>query len=189
MPCPKVESRLLAWPRVAVLALVGVTAAGCSDSARFDSSSYTTDRPPQNVAAATPTYSAAGRVEAQPLPAPAAGDRRSGARADIYTSGIHAELRRLSFECSIFRCDGVGFRSLDMERRFARDGRFTARRSRASHANTACRWLPLCRPTASVNLVRSGRASGWSSRATCRLRRKARRHTLRNPRRVEAFTW
>jgi murein DD-endopeptidase MepM/ murein hydrolase activator NlpD len=72
MPCPKVESRLLAWPRVAVLALVGVIAAGCSDSARFDSSSYTTDRPPQNVAAATPTYSAAGRVEAQPLPAPPA---------------------------------------------------------------------------------------------------------------------
>ncbi|MGA9457736.1 MAG: hypothetical protein WBV43_19960, partial [Pseudolabrys sp.] len=63
MPCPKVESRLLAWPRVAVLALVGATAAGCSDSARFDSSSYTTDRPPQNAAAATLTYSAAGRVE------------------------------------------------------------------------------------------------------------------------------
>ena len=46
MPRPKVESRPLAWPRVVVLALVGIAAAGCSDSARFDSSSYTTDRPP-----------------------------------------------------------------------------------------------------------------------------------------------
>jgi len=72
MPRSMVESRPLAWPRVAVLALVGIAAAGCSNSARFDSSSYTTDRPPQSVAAATPTYSAAGRVESQPLPAPPA---------------------------------------------------------------------------------------------------------------------
>ena len=70
MPRPKVESRPLAWPHVAVLALAGATAAGCSGSARFDSSSYTADRPPQNVAAAAPTYSSAGRVESQPLPAP-----------------------------------------------------------------------------------------------------------------------
>ena len=89
MPCPKVESRLLAWPRVAVLALVGVTAAGCSDSARFDSSSYTTDRPPQNVAAATPTYSGAGRVEAQPLPAPSQPATVAAAPAPTYTPAAY----------------------------------------------------------------------------------------------------
>src|SRR5215475_14575789 len=71
MSRPKVESRSRAWPRVTVLALVGVAAAGCSDSARFDSSSYNTDRPspPQNVASATPAPQASSRVVAQPLPA------------------------------------------------------------------------------------------------------------------------
>jgi len=85
MPRSLVESRPLAWPRVAVLALVGLTAAGCADSGRFDSSSYTTDRPPQNVAAATPTYSAAGRVEAQPLPAPSQPATVAAAPAPTYT--------------------------------------------------------------------------------------------------------
>jgi murein DD-endopeptidase MepM/ murein hydrolase activator NlpD len=72
MPRSKVESRPRAWPRAVVLALVGVTAAGCSDSARFESSSYNTDRPapPQNVASSIPAPPASGRVEAQPLPAP-----------------------------------------------------------------------------------------------------------------------
>jgi murein DD-endopeptidase MepM/ murein hydrolase activator NlpD len=72
MPRPKVQSRPLAWPRVVVLALVGIAAAGCADSARFDSSSYDAGRPapPQNVAAAAPAPQAYGRVEAQPLPAP-----------------------------------------------------------------------------------------------------------------------
>jgi murein DD-endopeptidase MepM/ murein hydrolase activator NlpD len=82
-----VESRPLIWPRVAVLALVGIAAAGCADSARFDSSSNTTDRPPQNVAAATPTYSAAGRVEAQPLPAPPA--TVAAAPAPTYTPAAY----------------------------------------------------------------------------------------------------
>jgi murein DD-endopeptidase MepM/ murein hydrolase activator NlpD len=89
MPRSKVESRPLAWPRVAVLALVGVAAAGCSDSARFDSSSYTTDRPPQSVAAATPTYSAAGRVEAQPLPAPSQPATVAAAPASTYTPAAY----------------------------------------------------------------------------------------------------
>jgi hypothetical protein len=40
MPRPNVPSRLRAWPRVAVLALVGIAAAGCADSARFDSNPY-----------------------------------------------------------------------------------------------------------------------------------------------------
>ena len=68
MSRPKVESRPRAWTRVTVLALVGVAAAGCSDSARFDSSAFNTDRPspPQNVASAMPASQR--RVEAQPLP-------------------------------------------------------------------------------------------------------------------------
>ena len=71
MPRPKVECSPRAWSRAAVLALVGIAAAGCSDSARFDSSSYNTDRPlpPQNVASATPAPASSRRVEAQPLPA------------------------------------------------------------------------------------------------------------------------
>jgi murein DD-endopeptidase MepM/ murein hydrolase activator NlpD len=85
-----VESRPLAWPRVVALALVGLAVAGCADSARFDSSSYTTDRPPQNVAAATPTYSAAGRVEAQPLPAPSQPATVAAASAPTYTPAAYA---------------------------------------------------------------------------------------------------
>jgi len=71
MPRPKVECSPRAWSRAAVLALVGIAAAGCSDSARFDSSSYNTDRPlpPQKVASATPAPASSGRVEAQSLPA------------------------------------------------------------------------------------------------------------------------
>jgi len=71
MPRPKVECSPRAWSRAAVLALVGVAAAGCSDSARFDSSSYNTDRPlpPQNVASATSAPASSGRVEARSLPA------------------------------------------------------------------------------------------------------------------------
>lgn len=89
LPRSNVESRPLAWPRVAVLALVGVAAAGCSDSARFDSSSYANDRPPQNVAAAAPAYSAAGRVEAQPLPAPSQPATVAAAPAPTYTPAAY----------------------------------------------------------------------------------------------------
>ena len=72
MPRSKVESCPCVWPRAVVLALVGIAAAGCSDSARFESSSYNADRPapPQNVASSIPAPPASGRVEAQPLPAP-----------------------------------------------------------------------------------------------------------------------
>ncbi len=51
MSRPKVDSRLRAWPRVAVLGLVGIAAAGCADSARFQANSYANDRPspPQTV--------------------------------------------------------------------------------------------------------------------------------------------
>jgi murein DD-endopeptidase MepM/ murein hydrolase activator NlpD len=71
MPRPKVECSPRAWSRAAVLAFVGIAAAGCSDSARFDSSSYNTDRPlpPQSVTSATPAPASSRRIEAQPLPA------------------------------------------------------------------------------------------------------------------------
>jgi len=68
----KVEIRPGVWPRAVVLALVGIAAAGCSDSARFTSSSYDTDRPapPQNVASSVAASPLSTRVDAQPLPAP-----------------------------------------------------------------------------------------------------------------------
>ena len=95
MPCSNVPSRprahLHIWPRVAVVALVGMAAAGCSDSARFDSNPYASNRqapPPQETTgsiASRPASSA--RVEAQPLPAPsrpatvsAAGGTANGAQ-------------------------------------------------------------------------------------------------------------
>ncbi len=61
------------WPRVAVLAMVGIAGASCSDSARFDSNPYASNR--QSSQQET-TGSIASRpasrsyVEAQPLPAP-----------------------------------------------------------------------------------------------------------------------
>src|SRR3974390_3503087 len=63
-----------AWPRVAVLALLGVTAAGCSGSARLDSNPYASNSspPPQQemTGSLTPPPATSGRVDAQPLPAP-----------------------------------------------------------------------------------------------------------------------
>src|SRR5664280_1398904 len=61
------------WPHVAVLALVGMAAAGCSDSARFDSNPYASTRNARQQEttgsiAARPASS--GHVESQPLPAP-----------------------------------------------------------------------------------------------------------------------
>src|SRR5579884_792013 len=69
MSRPAVPSRFCYWPRFAVLAAVGLSAAGCADSARFTSASNT---PPSDVTgsiAARP----APRVDAQPLPAPPSG--------------------------------------------------------------------------------------------------------------------
>ena len=58
----------------------------------------------------------------QPLPAPSQPATVAAAPAPTYTPAAYRELRRLSFECSIFRCNGVGLGSLDLERRFAGDG-------------------------------------------------------------------
>lgn len=61
-----VPSRSRNWPRFAVLAAVGLTAAGCADSARFATESNT---PPSDVTGSIATRPAP-RVEAQPLPPP-----------------------------------------------------------------------------------------------------------------------
>ncbi len=73
MPCINVPSRLRHWPRVAFIAIVGLAAAGCSDSARFDSNPYASNRqtPPQETTGSIAQRPAASaRVESQPLPAP-----------------------------------------------------------------------------------------------------------------------
>ena len=73
MSRPKVDSRLRAWPRAAVLGLVGIAAAGCADSARFQANSYVNDRPsPPHTISALPAPSTSARIEAQPLSPPAA---------------------------------------------------------------------------------------------------------------------
>src|SRR5450432_4130762 len=79
MPRFNVQSRSRAsthgWPHVAVLALIGLTAAGCSGSARFDSSPYASNRqtPTQQQPETTGSIPAraaySNRVESQPLPA------------------------------------------------------------------------------------------------------------------------
>jgi murein DD-endopeptidase MepM/ murein hydrolase activator NlpD len=73
MPRPQVDSCPRAWSRALAFALVGIAAAGCADSARFESNSYSSDRPapPQNVAS-MPAPSAGSRIVAQPLSPPAA---------------------------------------------------------------------------------------------------------------------
>ncbi|MGB8120906.1 MAG: LysM peptidoglycan-binding domain-containing protein, partial [Pseudolabrys sp.] len=72
MSRPKVDSRQSTWPRVAILGLVGITAAGCADSARIQASSYANDRPspPQSVSS-LPAPATSARIEAQPLSPPA----------------------------------------------------------------------------------------------------------------------
>src|SRR5471030_3022897 len=60
------------WPRVAVLAMVGVAGASCSDSARFDSNPYASNRqaPQETTGSIASRPASRGHVEAQPLPAP-----------------------------------------------------------------------------------------------------------------------
>jgi murein DD-endopeptidase MepM/ murein hydrolase activator NlpD len=98
MPRSNVPSRSRAWPRVAILGLIGIAAAGCSDSARF-----TSDRvayrplPPSDITGSIPHRQAsASSVTAQPLPAPpqrTAASRRDysvgGERGGAYRSPAH----------------------------------------------------------------------------------------------------
>src|ERR1017187_5942994 len=66
---PRAYSRI--WPRVAVLALAGVASASCSNSGRFDSNPYASNRQQQETTGSIASRPASsGRVEAQPLPAP-----------------------------------------------------------------------------------------------------------------------
>jgi murein DD-endopeptidase MepM/ murein hydrolase activator NlpD len=87
MPRPKVQSRPRTWPRVFVLALVGIAATGCADSGRFDS--FNTDRPApaQDITGSVAARPApAARVETQPLPtasAPATVATSSGSYSDV----------------------------------------------------------------------------------------------------------
>ena len=61
-----------AWPRVAILALVAVAAAGCSDSARFGSNRSEYYQPPRSEVTGSISRrpAASSRVVSQPLPAP-----------------------------------------------------------------------------------------------------------------------
>jgi murein DD-endopeptidase MepM/ murein hydrolase activator NlpD len=77
MSCINVPSRWRAsshhWPHVAVLALVGIAAAGCSDSARFDSNPYASNRSArqqETTGSISSRPATSARVESQPLPAP-----------------------------------------------------------------------------------------------------------------------
>ncbi len=74
MPDFNLPFRSRAWTRVAVLALIGVTAAGCSGSARFDSNPYASNSRPapqqEMTGSDTPPPATSGRVDAQPLSAP-----------------------------------------------------------------------------------------------------------------------
>jgi len=72
---PRLRVRSHTWTHVAVLALIGIAAAGCSDSARFDSNPYAANGqvppPPQVTSSVNSGPATSSRVEAQPLPAPA----------------------------------------------------------------------------------------------------------------------
>jgi murein DD-endopeptidase MepM/ murein hydrolase activator NlpD len=77
MPCINVPFRSRALPRhlphVALFALVGLAAAGCSNSSRFDSNPFASDRsrvPQETTGSITPRPATTARVETQPLPAP-----------------------------------------------------------------------------------------------------------------------
>jgi len=92
MPHAKVPSCPLAWPRVAVLALVGFAVAGCENSGRF---SFTSDRdsPPREVTGSVSQRTVQhAAVVSQPLPEPS---RPSTVAANGsydgygYTSGAH----------------------------------------------------------------------------------------------------
>src|SRR5664279_5943910 len=69
---PRANSQI--WPRVTVLALVGIAAAGCSNSNRFDSNPFASNRqappPQQTTGSIAPRPATSSQVVSQPLPAP-----------------------------------------------------------------------------------------------------------------------
>src|SRR5512142_1536177 len=71
MSCLNGTSRPHIWLRVAVPALMSLAAAGCSNSARFDSNPFaSTAQAPRQEATGSIAQRPVTRVEAQPLPAP-----------------------------------------------------------------------------------------------------------------------
>ena len=80
-----VPSRSRVWLRVAVPALMGIAAAGCSNSARFDSNPFASDRTAvQQDSTGSITTRPVSRVDAQPLPAPS---RPATVAATGYSTG------------------------------------------------------------------------------------------------------
>jgi len=69
MPCHIGTSRPHIWLRVAVPALMGLVAAGCSNSARFDSDPFDSAQAPRQTTSSV-AQRPASQVYAQPLPAP-----------------------------------------------------------------------------------------------------------------------
>ena len=71
MPCLNGTSRPHIWIRVAVPALMGLAAAGCSNSARFDSDPFASSaQAPRQEQTASIAQPRAPQVYSQPLPAP-----------------------------------------------------------------------------------------------------------------------
>jgi murein DD-endopeptidase MepM/ murein hydrolase activator NlpD len=102
MPRPTVSLHSLVWPRIAALALIGVAAAGCSNSSRFDTpyAANTREVPPRQIettGSISPHPVQSGGIVAQPLPTPsqpatvaAAGGYASGAQGlGAYRPGAH----------------------------------------------------------------------------------------------------
>ncbi len=103
MSRPNVQFRSRAipkiWPRVAVLALVAIGAAGCADSARFDSNPFASnDRAPppaqQDVTGSVSSRPAtANRVVSQPLPSPSRPATVASSNAGAYNGQGFAAYR------------------------------------------------------------------------------------------------
>jgi murein DD-endopeptidase MepM/ murein hydrolase activator NlpD len=96
MPRLKVPSRPRIWPRVAVLALVGVAVAGCENSARFDSNPFASNReaPRQDVTGSIASRPASnGQVVSQPLPAPSRPTTIAAAGGNAYGERGYAAYR------------------------------------------------------------------------------------------------
>ena len=94
MPRPKVPSRLLAWPHVAIFALVGVAVAGCENSSRFDSNPFASNPPPRQETTGSISQRpvSSGAIASQPLPAPsrpATVAANGGYGNGGYASGAH----------------------------------------------------------------------------------------------------
>ena len=94
MPRPKVPSRLLAWPHVAIFALVGVAVAGCENSSRFDSNPFASNPPPRQETTGSISQRpvSRGAIASQPLPAPsrpATVAANGGYGNGGYASGAH----------------------------------------------------------------------------------------------------